>query len=108
MKYSFKRSPNGNYYVFDDDLINPFDGPMTLEEAEILTANFNETPEPNETDENPTIRAISLMIQELKQYIDMPSQLIELKYSTFSAYNPEFHPLESPWNGEKNEAQNLH
>jgi hypothetical protein len=53
--YSFKEI-SGEYYVFQEGDPEPFDGPMTKEEAETLTENFNETPEPDEYDASPAIR----------------------------------------------------
>ncbi len=67
MIYSFRNPYSINeYFIFQNDSTDPFDGPMTKDEAEILCNNFNETDEPYEDDPNPIIAHTAKVLNEIK------------------------------------------
>ena len=67
--YRFKKV-QGEYFVYREDDPEPFDGPMTKDEAEILTDNLNETPEPDENDPDPIIRDLVGFNTRLREELD--------------------------------------
>lgn len=70
--YQFRKIDK-EYFVFRGDDPEPFDGPMTQEEAETLTYNFNETPELEDSDdehENPIIRELAYFNRKLEESLD--------------------------------------
>lgn len=74
--YKLKRTPDG-HCIFKGDDTEPFDGPMTKEQGETLVQNLNETPEPDENDENPIIRDFVEFTNRLQEELDPTPVLVK-------------------------------
>lgn len=74
--YRLKRN-NSGHFIFKKGDREPFDGPMTKEEGEILLQNLNETPEPDGKDENQIIKDLVEFTNKLQEELDPKPVLVE-------------------------------